>query len=193
MIKNNRWQPEIPRPELTGEVFDKFLAEWVLKEYAEEYEEAVQEEKEWGNDGLNITDFPIFCSIKENWRGDDEDTAENLIKYESWSYSDAKEFEEKSLSWAIRLHEDQLEINWIKETGYTLPFAVGSRVKWRGKSGVIQSDPENHYLKQGKVCVLTDEQAEENQRNQEQGISSRSGGYVVNWEDLELVESQNEQ
>lgn len=193
MIKNKQWQPEIPRPKLTGEAFDQFLAGWVLKEYAEEYKEAVQEEKKWGGDDLDITDFSIFWNIKENWNGYDEDAAERLIKYEGWSFSDAKEFEEKSLSWAIDRHEDNLEIDWIKETGYTLPFAVGSRVKWRGKSGVIQHDPENRYLKQGKVCVLTDEQAEENQRNQEQGISSRSGGYVVNWEDVELVESQNEQ
>lgn len=54
----------------------------------------------------------------------------------------------------------------------------------------IQSDPENRYLKQGKVCILTDEQTEENQRNQEQGISSCIGGYVVNWEDVELIGEQ---
>lgn len=190
MIKNNRWTPEIPRPQLTGEAFDKFLADWVLKEYADEYEESVQEEKEWGSDGLDITDFPIFCNIKDRWNGYDDDTAESLIRYDDWSYSDAKEFEEKSLSWAIGRHEDQLEIDWIKETGYTLPFPVGSRIKWRGESGIIQSDPENRYLKQGKVCVLTDEQAEENQRNQEQGISSCIGGYIVNWEDVELIGEQ---
>ena len=189
MIENNQWKPEIPRPQLTGDALDNFLADWVLKEYADEYEEAVQEEKEWGNDDLDITDFPIFCNISENWNGDDCDTAERLIKYEGWSYSDAKEFEEKSLSWAIRLHEEQLVIEWIKETGYTLPFAVGSRVKYREHEGIIQPDPDNYYIPKGEVCVLTDDQATENQLNQEQGISSRSGGYVVKWEDLELVES----
>ena len=51
-------------------------------------------------------------------------------------------------------------------------------------------DKNNNYLPFGKVCVLTDKQAAENKKWQAQGISSRHGGYIVNWESLELIEEK---
>lgn len=183
-IKNNRWVPEIPRPRVEGEIFEKFLADWVKKEYTEEF----QKEQEYEDEEFDITEFGVYQSILEHWRGDDEDTAEELTKYGYWSYSQAKEFEEKGLYFDIAKHEDFLAEKWVKENGYTLPFQVGSRVKYRRYQGVIQPDKyDGRYLKQGKVCVLTDEQAEENRC-----YGRHNGGFIANWEDLELIEGVKE-
>lgn len=181
--KNNRWVPAIPRPTVEGEIFEQFLADWVKKEYAEEF----KEDQEYEGEEFDITEFGIYQSILEHWGGDDENTAEELIKRDGWSYCDAKAFEEKGLYFDISKHEDSLAEDWIKENGYTLPFPVGSRVQYRSHQGVIQPDKyDGRFLKQGKVCVLTDEQAEENRRG-----SFQNGGFVANWEDLVLIEEEN--
>ncbi|OOF58292.1 hypothetical protein [Rodentibacter genomosp. 2] len=192
MLTNNKWIPAVPRPNLDSEeAFAEFLKTWVAENYKDEiqaYINCFDDDEDEEEFDFNIEEFGIYQSILEEWNGDDEDTAEDLIKRQSWSYREAKAFEEKRLSWDSDKHEEKLAIEWVKQNGYELPFPVGSRVKWRKYEGIIQEDKNNYYLPKGLVCVLTDEMAEENQRNAEKGISSRQGGYIAKWEDLELVD-----
>lgn len=191
MLTNNKWVPAVPRPNLDNdEAFAEFLKTWVTENYKEEIQAYIDcfDDDDDEEFDFDIKEFGIYQSILEEWNGNDEDTAEYLIKQESWSYTEAKEFEEKRLSWAIDKHEEKLAEEWIKSNGYELPFPVGSRVKWRKYEGVIQEDKNHYYLPKGLVCVLTDEMAAENQRNTEKGISSRQGGYIAKWEDLELID-----
>ncbi|TPH23967.1 hypothetical protein EUX48_03375, partial [Haemophilus haemolyticus] len=116
--------------------------------------------------------------------------AENLIKWQGWDYRQAKEFEEKNLEYDFDKENNRLSKQWVTDNVYTLPFSVGSRVKWGLEEGIIMEDKNNNYLPFGKVCVLTDKQAAENKKWQAQGILSRHGGYVVNWELLELIEEK---
>lgn len=176
-----KWTPEIPRPILTGDTFKTFLAEWINEEYTEELLGI----------GELVKDTLLYHSILDEWNGDNEETAEALIRYHGWSFEEATEFVEKDLDWAINKREKQLAIDWTKANGYSLPFPVGSRVNIKTakgeQKGIIQPDPENYYFPQGEVCVLTDEQVAENQRNQAKGNPQRMGGYVKKWEDLEFI------
>lgn len=93
MIRNSRWTPEVPRPTLNDEhLFAAFLKEWVEKEYKDEVN---SDKKYFGDEEFDIEDFGIYQSILKEWSGDNEDTAENLIKWQGWDYRQAKEFEEK--------------------------------------------------------------------------------------------------
>ncbi|MCQ9121624.1 hypothetical protein MUU45_001175 [Rodentibacter pneumotropicus] len=190
MLMNNKWVPAVPRPNLDSEeAFAEFLKTWVTENYKDEIQEYINyfddDDSEFDFD---IEEFGIYQSILKEWNGDDEDTAECLIKWQSWAYAEAKAFEEKRLSWGIDKHEEKLAKEWIKSNGYELPFPVGSRVKWRNYEGIIQEDKNNYYLPGGLVCVLTDAMAEENQRNAKNGILARQGGYIAKWEDLELID-----
>lgn len=188
MIRNSRWTPEVPRPTLNDEhLFVAFLKEWVEKEYKDEVNSA---KEYFGEEEFDIEDFGIYQSILKEWIGDNEDTAENLIKRQGWDYRQAKEFEEKNLEYDFDKENNRLSKQWVTDNVYTLPFSVGSRVKWGLKEGIIMEDKNNNYLPFGKVCVLTDKQAAENKKWQDQGISSRHGGYIVNWESLELIEEK---
>ncbi|MCW9731964.1 hypothetical protein L5B97_00415 [Avibacterium sp. 20-15] len=192
MLTNNKWIPEISRPTLNGDDFELFLQEWVKENYAEEFAEAVAEEKEFGDETLGITEFVLYQNILEHWQGDDGEAAERLIKYENWSFQEAQEFVHKSLEYDARRHEEKIQAEWIAQNGYTLPFPVGSRVKWRGEIGEVQADKDNRYLPLGKICVLTEEQMAQNKRWEQEGNSSRNGGWVIKWEDLELVAEKDE-
>ncbi|MFZ7198525.1 hypothetical protein [Avibacterium avium] len=192
MLTNNKWIPEVPRPTLGGNAFELFLQEWVKKNYAEEFAEAVEEEAKYYDDTLDIAEFCLYQSILKHWQGDDEYAAEQFIRYDSWSFQEAQEFVHKSLEYDVRRHEEKMQAEWIAQNGYTLPFPVGSRVRWRGQIGEVQADKENCYMPLGKICVLTEEQVAQNKRWEQEGNSSRNGGWVAKWEDLELVAEDNE-
>ncbi|MBF0786166.1 hypothetical protein E4T80_11910 [Muribacter muris] len=187
MLENNRWIPEVTRPTLDKQdAFTAFLKSWVANKYQDEIQEHINDWLEEGEE-FDIEEFGIYQDILAQWNGDNEDTAECLIKWQGWSYADAKEFEEKCLSLDIDKHEKKVSEDWIKTHGYELPFPVGSKVKWRKYEGIIQEDPDNYYFPQGLVCVLTDEMTAENKRNAENGLSHRRGGYIAKWEELEFI------
>ncbi|HHF3737474.1 TPA: hypothetical protein ACPOIK_001796, partial [Haemophilus influenzae] len=128
MIRNSRWTPEVPRPTLNDEhLFAAFLKEWVEKEYKDEVN---SDKKYFGDEEFDIEDFGIYQSILKEWSGDNEDTAENLIKWQGWDYRQAKEFEEKNLEYDFDKENNRLSKQWVTDNVYTLPFSVGSRVKW---------------------------------------------------------------
>ena len=179
-MQETKWIPEIPRPNLYNNrpFFADILKEWVKKEYAEEFEM-------YGD--CDITEFSMYQHILENYNGDDEDTAELLIRYENWTYQQAKEFEDKCLSLAVDEHQDKLSMQWIIDNKYQPPFPVGSKVKYHNHEGIIMPDDYQRYIPYGKICVLTDDQAEKNRKNKLEGNSEQYGGYVCEWEDLELI------
>ncbi|MGV7078440.1 hypothetical protein ACWA5Z_06500 [Testudinibacter sp. P80/BLE/0925] len=177
------------RPSLSDEALkEAFLAEWVAENYADE----IQEEKKEYHDGedIDVKHISYYENINESWCywKDNDDTAERLIKYHNWTFTTATEFAEKDLYWAARKHTDKLSKQWIEENGYTLPFSVGARVKYREYEGVIVEDKKNEHLPLGKVAVLTDDQAEKNRQNEERGVIMRHGGYICKWEELTLID-----
>lgn len=136
-----------------------------------------------------------FQSIYDSWSSymDSDDIAERLIKRHDWSFAEAREFAEKDLRYGAEKYETKLAKQWIADNGYTLPFPVGSRVQWRNHEGVILEDAKNYHLPCGKVCVLTDDDAERNLQNEAEGVAFRFGGYVCKREDLILVgEGEND-
>ena len=175
MILNNKWVPEVPRPELTDEAFEKFIKVWIEKEYPDHCEHIPAEET------------GLYEALLRDWNESDELMAEELIKCYGWSYAEAKEFEEKKLSFAIDRKESEMIQQWVAENGYTLPFPVGSRVKiytWRGVVyGVIAQDQGKYFSAKGQAIVQVD---------REHAIETE-GGTVLDqraflWEMLELVE-----
>ncbi|OOS01243.1 hypothetical protein B0186_03970 [Canicola haemoglobinophilus] len=179
MILNNKWVPEVPRPELTDEAFEKFIKVWIEKEYPDDCE------------GIPAEETGLYEALLSDWKGSDELMAEDLIKCYGWSYAEAKEFEEKSLSFAINKKEREMFQQWVAENGYTLPFPTGSRVKidtWRGAVyGVIAQNQGEYFSTKGQAVVNLDI---------ENAIVTYSGTVLDQrafpWEMLELVEEQNE-
>lgn len=150
MIENNKWVPEIPRPNVEqGELFEEFVANWIKINYSELCDE---------EDPKNLA---FYQDIISNWSGSDEDFAEELIKYHGWSYSEAKKFEEKSFSFDLDKEQERLETIWLKENHYTCPFPVGSKVKIKYRmnmtEGIIQEDVNHYHDKYGKALVLIEE------------------------------------
>lgn len=176
MIVNNKWIPEVPRPTLEDDAFAAFIKAWIEEEYPDHCEDIPAEKT------------GLYETLLRNWAGSDELMAEEFIKFHDWSYAEAKEFEEKSLSFAIDKKESEMIQQWVAENGYTLPFPVGSRVKidtWRGAVyGVIAQNQDQYFSKKGQAIVQID---------REYAIETE-GGEVLDkrsfpWEMLELVKS----
>ncbi|WP_075321461.1 hypothetical protein [Histophilus somni] len=176
MILNNKWISEVPRPTLEDDAFAAFIKAWIEEEYPDHCEHIPAEET------------GLYEALLRDWNESDELMAEDLMKYYGWSYAEAKEFEEKNLSFAIEKKESEMIQQWVAENGYTLPFLVGSRVKidtWHGAVyGVIAQNQSEYFSTKGKAIVQID---------REYAIETEDGSVLDKrsfpWEMLELVKS----
>ena len=81
------------------------------------------------------------------------------------------------------------EAQWVKDNHIEPPFPVGAKVRLPSHydeiTGVIN---QIYEYEPARYCVLTAKQEEYNKQMEQQGKTERQGGYLVKFEDVELVE-----
>lgn len=157
-----KYTPPVPRPTYLDQGFDvQTVHEFIQKYYPDSYHEDAVWAEEF-RDGL------YEALIEEFYLYDDpEDMINTLIRDYSWDFTQELWDNIQQFGSFVRQKLKEKEQQWVKDNNIESPFPVGAKVRL-----------PSHY----------DEITGVIKQMEQQGKTERQGGYVVKFEDVELVE-----
>lgn len=180
-----RYTPPVPRPTYFDRGFNvQTVHEFIQKYYPDSYHEDAVWEGEF-RDGVYqalIDEFSLY--------DDPEDMINTLIRGYEWDFTQELWDNIQHFGSFVRQKFKEKEQQWVKDNNIEPPFPVGAKVRllshpYSKTVGIINKIYE---YEPARYCVLTAEQEEYNKQMEQQGKTERQGGYVVKFEDVELVE-----
>ena len=180
-----RYTPPVPRPTYFDRGFNvQTVHEFIQKYYPDSYHEDAVWEGEF-RDGVYqalIDEFYLY--------DDPEDMINTLIRGYEWDFTQELWDNIQHFGSFVRQKLKEKEQQWMKDNNIEPPFPVGAKVRLLSRpysktTGIIN---QIYEYEPARYCVLTAEQEEYNKQMEQQGKTERQGGYVVKFEDVELVE-----
>lgn len=174
------------RPTCNDEGFaEQTVHEFIKKYYPDSYHEDALVAEEF-RDGI------YEALIEELYLYNDPQVLMNiLIRDYDWEFTADDWDKIQHFDFFVRDRLKEKELQWVKDNDIKPPFPVGSKVRlptyYDEAEGVIdriyEYDP-------ARYCVMTEKQAEYNKKMESMGKSERQGGYVLKFEDVELIEEE---
>ena len=179
-----RYIPPVPRPTYLDQGFDvQTVHEFIQKYYPESY----HEDAVWAEEVRNGV---YEALIEEFYLYDDPQVLMNLlIRDHQWEFTQQDWDNIQCFDFFVSKKLKEKEAQWVKDNHIEPPFPVGAKVRLPSHydeiTGVIN---QIYEYEPARYCVLTAKQEEYNKQMEQQGKTERQGGYVVKFEDVELVE-----
>ena len=179
-----KYTPPVPRSTyLDQEFVIQTVHEFIQKYYPSSYHKdaLIAEEFRDGVYEALLREFDLY--------NEPEVMMDTLVRGYYWEFTQADWDNIQCFDFFVREKIKEKEEQWVKDNNIMPPFPVGARVRlpshYKETTGVIDRIYE---YEPARYCVLTDKQVEYNKQMEQQGETMRHGGYVLRFEDVELVE-----
>ncbi|WP_233115139.1 hypothetical protein [Aggregatibacter actinomycetemcomitans] len=173
-----------PRPNYNDAGFvEQTVHEFIKKYYPDYCDERDTVEEQYGN-GIYyalINEFGLY--------DDPEYLMKILIRDYSWDFSADTWDNIQQFDFFVRKKLKEKEQQWVKDNDIQPPFPVGSKVRMRECHGETEGVIARIYeYDPARYCVMTEKQVQYNKEMESLGKSERQGGWILKFEDVELIE-----
>ncbi|ERH28137.1 hypothetical protein HMPREF9065_00732 [Aggregatibacter sp. oral taxon 458 str. W10330] len=179
-----RYTPPVPRPTYNDEGFaEQTVHDFIKQHYPDSYHEDALVAEEF-RDGI------YEALIDELYLYQDPQVLMNtLIRDYDWEFTADDWDKIQHFDFFVTNRLKEKEQQWVKDNDIKPPFPVGAKVRlpahYNEAVGIInriyEYDP-------ARYCVLTEKQNQYNKEMESLGKSERQGGWILKFEDVELVE-----
>ncbi|WP_239408817.1 hypothetical protein [Aggregatibacter actinomycetemcomitans] len=112
-----------------------------------------------------------------------------LIRDYSWDFSADTWDKIQQFDFFVRKKLKEKEQQWVKDNDIQPPFAVVSKVRMPECHGETEGVIARIYeYDTARYCVMTEKQVQYNKEMESLGKSQRQGGWILKFEDVELIE-----
>lgn len=173
-----------PRPSCDDEGFaEATVHEFIKQHYPDSYHEdaLVAEEFRDGTYEALIEEFYLY--------NDPQALMNILIRDYDWEFTADDWDKIQHFDFFVRNRLKEKELQWVKDNDIKPPFPIGAKVRLPAHYGEAVGIINRIYkYDPARYCVITEKQIQYNKEMENLGRSERQGGWILKFEDVELIE-----